>query len=493
MVTDDRTLPSLSSGDDRFDTILGGGIPTQSVVVITGEPGSGKTVLTMQMLFRAAREGHRCLYFTTISEPAIKVIRYMQLFDFYDESLIESSVIFSDLASSVGQAPEQMLAHILASIDRWEPTVLVVDSFRAIVDLMPNIRIARAFVYELAIQLSARGITTLLVGEYTSGEFADRAEFAVADGIIRLDVHKRDLAAIRELEVLKLRGRGIIPGKHFFDISTQGVFVYPRVQTPQVLPGRQWKEIRRVATGTAGLDHLLGGGVPAGSATVLQGPTGTGKTIVALQFLIEGARRGERGVMFTLEETPDQLRAIAFSLGWDLAGYEQEGLLLISYASPVELSTDRYLQTARDEIRERRATRAVFDSLTSMALSVSSDRRFKELVYAVGKHMRLAGVTLMMTLEAGERLGSSVVSPLGVSFIADNLIQLRYVDVGDYFERGIAVVKARGVKHQTDFWKLEIDAGGPRVSKRGTGAALPARRPTRQTRPAPQRRSRGRR
>ena len=205
MVTEARALPSLSSGDDRFDTILGGGIPLQSVVVITGEPGSGKTVLTMQMLFRAAREGHRCLYFTTISEPAIKVIRYMQLFEFFDEALVEQRVIFSDLASCVGQGPERTLLQITNTVEKYEPAILVIDSFRAIVDLLPDARVARAFVYELSTQMASRGITTLLVGEYTPGEFAQRAEFAVADGIIRLDVHKRDLAAVRELEVLKLR------------------------------------------------------------------------------------------------------------------------------------------------------------------------------------------------------------------------------------------------------------------------------------------------
>ena len=481
MVTDAQALPSLSTGDDRFDTILGGGIPLQSVVVLTGEPGSGKTVLTMQMLFRAAREGHRCLYFTTISEPAIKVIRYMQLFDFFDEGLIERHVIFSDLASCVGQGPERTLLQITNQVEKYDPAILVIDSFRAIVDLLLDARVSRAFVYELSTQMAARGITTFLVGEYTPGELSQRAEFAVADGIIRLDVHKRDLAAVRELEVLKLRGRDVIPGKHFFDISGEGIFVYPRVQAPDVPASLASPPMTRVSTGVAGLDELLGGGIPKASNTVLQGPTGTGKTILALQFLIEGARRGETGVMFTLEETPNQLRAVGASLGWDLPALEESGKLLISYASPVELSTDRYLQSARDEVRTRRATRAVFDSLTSMALSVSSERRFKELIYAVGKHMHLAGVTLVMTLEGGQRFGHAEKPGPGVSFIADNLIQLRYVDVGDAFDRGIAVVKARGVKHQTDVWALDIDEDGPRVFD-PHAAKKPAPKPRRRRR-----------
>jgi circadian clock protein KaiC len=164
-----------------------------------------------------------------------------------------------------------------------------------------------------------------------------------------------------------------------------------------------------------------------------------------------------------LEETPDQLRTVAASIGWDLAALERSGRLYISYGSPVELSTDRYLQTARDIVEKERISRAVFDSLTSMSLGVLSERRFKELVYAVGKHMRDLGVTLVSTIETPELLGASQVSGSGVSFIADNLIRLRYVEKGGCLERGVSVLKARGVKHHTDLRTLVIERGGLRV------------------------------
>ena len=136
---------------------------------------------------------------------------------------------------------------------------------------------------------------------------------------------------------------------------------------------------------------MLGGGLPRASATVVQGGTGTGKTLLGLQFLLEGARNGEPGIHFLLEETPDQLRGIAHGLGWDLAGSSERGLITLSYTSPVELSTDRFLDRARQQIERLGARRAVLDSLTSMALGVPSERRFKELVYAITKHFRGAG------------------------------------------------------------------------------------------------------
>ncbi len=205
------------------------------------------------------------------------------------------------------------------------------------------------------------------------------------------------------------------------------------------------------------------GGLPRRGTTLVQGGTGTGKTLLALQFLLEGARCGERGVLFTLEETASQLRAVARGFGWDLAALEDQGLIVVRYVSPVELSTDRYLYEARDELRELRASRAVFDGLTTMALGVPSDRRFKEMVYAITKHLRALGVTTLMTAEAAQLLGNTQLTGDGVSFIADNVILLRYVELDGRLERAMSVLKARGIKHASELRSFVIDTGGIRI------------------------------
>jgi circadian clock protein KaiC len=460
-----------STGDRRFDSILGGGIPGQSVTVIAGEPGAGKTVLTLQLLFAAAREGKTCLYVTTLSEPAIKLIRYMQFFDFFDPDLLDARIVLADIGGAVRDSPERTMTELATLVRRHEPSFIAVDSFKAIADLMPDSRVARSFAYELATQTATWGATTLLLGEYGPEEVSQRSEFAVADGIVQLGAHRRELTSLRELEVLKLRGMKYVAGRHFFDIDHRGLFVYPRVRGPERLdiddaplsPQREF-------TGVAGLDELLGGGIPALSNTVIEGPTGTGKTLLSLRFLIEGARRGEKVALFTLEETPSQLRAIGAAMGWDLQALERSGALSINYASPVELSTDRYLHTAREQVEKQGVTRAVFDSLTSMALGVASERRFKELVYAIGKHMRASGVTLFSTIEAGQSPGTDLLSGGGVSFVADNLIRLKYIEDKGRLERGIAVIKARGIKHDTQLRRLDIGRGGPTVVRTGPQA-----------------------
>src|SRR4029434_3282522 len=146
----------------------------------------------------------------------------------------------------------------------------------------------------------------------------------------------------------------------------------------------------------------------------------------------------------TLEETAAQIRWIARGLGWDLEALEARGLLTLRYDCPVELSTDCFLDRARRQVEQVGARRAVLDSLTSMALGVPSARRFNELVYAMTKHFRAGGVTFTMNMEIADLLGSAQLSGHGISFAADNVIQLKYVERDGRLERGIAVLKARG-------------------------------------------------
>lgn len=463
-------LERLATGSADLDRILGGGLPVRSINLIAGEPGTGKTLLALQMIFNLARQGRKCVYFTTLSEPSLKLVRYMQQFSFFDESLLDRAVVFADIGSVIrGKGEEAILTEITTRVEREEPAVVVIDSFKAVRELVEESAV-RTFVYDLAVHMAGWGAATLLVGEYSDAEIATNSEFAIADGIIRLMNRHQELTAVREVEVLKLRGADYVTGRHFFEIGQAGVSFFPRVRGPDAVPSEPISPIERASTGVAGLDAMLGGGLPRASATVVQGGTGTGKTLLAMHFLLEGARRGEAGIHFTMEETPDQLRGIAQGFGWDLRALEERKLLTLAYVSPVELSTDAFLNRARQQIEQLGARRAVLDSLTSMALGVVSERRFKELVYAMTKHFRALGVTLDMNMEIAELLGSAQISGYGVSFAADNVIQLKYVEVDGGLDRGIVVLKARGVRHATEVRAMSLGADGLTVGPRFKGA-----------------------
>jgi circadian clock protein KaiC len=469
----------LGTASPTLNQILGGGLPERSVTVIAGEPGTGKTILALQLLFHLARQGLKSVYFTTLSEPALKLIRYMQLFSFFDHQLLDERIVFADLGAALrANGSTDLLGQIVSRVEQEAPDVVVIDSFKAIHDLLHESRSSREFVYDLAVQMAGWGATTLLVGEYTPEEVAHVPDFAIADGIIRLTNKRQELSAVRELEVLKLRGANYETGGHFFEMDPDGLTFYPRVRAPDMRDGPTSSVADRVSSGVLGLDELLAGGLPRHSATLVQGGSGTGKTLASLHFLVEGARQGERGILFTLEETPDQLRDVGRGFGWDLHALEAGGLLEISYTSPIELSTDRFLYEILQRTAATGARRVVLDSVNSARMGVLSERRFHEFVYALAKHFRSAGATLVMTLEITELLGTAQLTGHGVSSIADNIVLLRYVEAAGHLERAISVLKARGVPHLTELRRLEITAAGiqvgpPFVGMRGVLTGLP--------------------
>ena len=375
---------------------------------------------------------------------------------------------------------EATLAEITSRVEREEPAMVVIDSFKAMRDILGDSAAGRTFVYDLAVHTASWGAVSLFVGEYTDEEVLDCSEFAIADGIIRFSNRHEQLTAVREVEVLKLRGAAYVTGRHFFEINSDGVRFFPRVHGPEGHSAKPIAPVERATTGVEGLDAMLSGGLPRASATVIQGGTGTGKTLLGLQFLLDGARKGEPGVLFTLEETPDQLRTVADSYGWDLRPLEESGLLLLSYVSPIEMSTDWFLDRARQQVEQKGARRVVLDSLTSMAIGVQSERRFKELVYAFTKHFRALGVTLNMNMEVAELLGSAQLSGHGISFAADNVIQLKYIELEGHLERGLSVLKVRGVRHSTEVRRMTVAANGVEVGSafkglRGVLTGLPVR------------------
>lgn len=475
-----KSLERLSTGSVAFDRLLDGGLPVRSMTVVAGEPGAGKTLFALQMLFHLGRQGKKGLYFTTLSEPALKLVKYMQQFSFFDEEALGKQVVFVDLGSVVrGRNAEDTLKAISDRVEQEEPAIVVIDSFKAMRDLLGDPQAIRTFVYDLAVHMAGWGAAALFVGEYTTEEIAQLAEFAVADGVLRFGTQREELTALRVVDVLKLRGADCVTGRHFFEIGPDGLTFFPRVRSPDANDDAAVASFaERASTGIAGLDEMLGGGLPRSSSTVIQGATGTGKTLLGLHFLLEGALRGEPGVHFTLEETTDQLRGIVRAFGWDLLELERRGLVTLSYASPVELSTDAFLNRARGLLEQVKARRAVLDSLTSMELGVSSPRRFKELVYSMTKHFRALGVTFNMNMEVTELLGSAQLSGHGISFAADNLIQLKYVEQDGHLDRGISVLKARGVRHDTEVRKMSIEGrgieiGAPFRGLRGVLTGLP--------------------
>ena len=456
-------LSRLSTGVDALDRVLGGGFPALSTTIVSGEPGTGKTVLMLQILSHLARQGKKCLYFTTVSEPAIKLIRHMQLFTFFDPKLLDDAIVVGDLGSVIRtEGFEAALARVVERCEHTGADVVVIDSFKAVHDLVAGAKDSRRLIYDLAVELTSWGATTFLVGEYGQTDLTSLPEFAIADNIIFLRNEAEELTRFRALEILKMRATNYVSGRHFFEISADGVLFYPRVTVPAQAADPSAID-GRVPFGVPELDEMLGGGLPPTSTTLIEGGTGTGKTLLGLHFLTTGAERGDVGLYLTLEESPNQLRTVARNFGLPFSENEQRGLLHVRYESPVELSPDRFLHEARAQVLQVGARRVVLDGLTGLSLGVPSVRRFKQLVYALSRHFREMGVTLAMTLEIPEVVGGGQLTGHGVSSIADNVICLRYLEIEGRLERAISILKARTIAHSTELRGFSILDGGASV------------------------------
>lgn len=457
------TLELLDTGVPGLNDVLGGGLPALSFNLIAGGPGSGKTTLAMQLLFANATAARPGLFITLLGETSLKMLRYQQLFDFFDLARVGSDVNFLNLSEEALSGDlNGVLVRIIQEVDRLHPRVVVVDSFRSLVraqgvDAPPNQ--LEQFVQRLALHLTNWEITSFLIGEYQQDEFRNPV-FTVADGILWLAQEAHRNSVVRRLQVVKARGMAPMPGLHTFRMTDAGVQVFPR--TPERPDDAQPRGHRRLSTGTAGLDEMMGGGIPAGDSLVLAGPTGTGKTTFAMKFVAAGLAAGEAGVIAIFEEHPDVYLDRAKGLDVDLRKAVRENKLSIIYLRPLDLSVDETLEEIRSSVARIGATRVVIDSISGfeMALAPTFREDFRESLYRLIGALTGLGVTMFSTVEVAEAHGGLQLTGYQISFLTDDILSLRYVEIEGELRKALVVVKMRGSSHSREFRIYEISATG---------------------------------
>ena len=463
MMADSHDL--IETGIVNLDMILGGGLPAYSLNMLAGPPGIGKTILTQQILFSIARAnpGLKVIYMSTLSEPLVKVLRFVRRFEFYDQEIFEKQVVYRDLGIELSRMPlNEVTAVILAAVEAEDAVLLVLDSFKAIRDLTADVTEFRRFCYELSINLASAQCTTLLVGEYEETN-ETWLEFAMADGIIFMGTQSAHGEEQRFLQVKKLRGQSPFVARFPFNISQQGI----RVFSPSFAIRRREPvvevEDRVMPTGIPGLDELLQGGIPTGRTVIVSGVSGTGKTTAALQFLVTGALRGERGMIFSFEESADRLRRIANSFGWDLNALEEQGLIRVVFVPQTDISLDRDLEQMSNQLEEFRPQRLIVDSFSVFLYRVEDAATQREKTYLLATLVqRLGAVGLLISDVPADQPGR--VSRFGVEeTVVDGTIVLSSEMVNLQRRRYLEIIKMRAANHVTGRHRMEISARGLQV------------------------------
>jgi circadian clock protein KaiC len=316
-------------------------------------------------------------------------------------------------------------------------------------------------------RLTASASTSIWNAPYSRAQAVEEAEFAVADGIIALDIKRVAERELRLLQVLKLRGSGFLSGEHVYRITDEGLAVYPRLADVET-QDRYELSAARSASGIAALDELLRGeGYWSGTATLIVGPSGVGKTLMGLHFLYHGAAVGEPGILATFQESTSQLARIVGSFGWSI---DDENVTVMS-RGPVELYIDEWVYELMDLVSAKKARRIVIDSLTDLISAAGDVVRFREWMFSLVQHCTRAGVSLMLTMEVPELFQLRRISDTAISHLADNVVLLQYVQEESQLSRALTVLKTRAMGHQPVVHRFEITREGFKL-----GGAVPLER-----------------
>ena len=457
-------IERLKTGNPNLDEVLHGGFPLNTINVVMGAPGTGKTILAEQLVFANATADSPALYLTTLSEPLDKFIQHGESYGFFDSARVGESVFYEDLGMMVRERGISALAEIITDmLTERKPRLIVIDSFKALNELIETPQERRTILFDLASVLTTYMCTTFLIGEYSNEMMTDLPEFAIADSILLLMKHATGVREQRFLRVEKLRGSGAIPGMHAFNISEGGIVLFPRLVTPEVSPVYT-VNLERVNTGVTGLDDMIEKGFWRGSTTLLAGPTGSGKTIMGLHFIREGVLNNEPGVYVGFQENPVQLSRVMRHFGWEPEALLKNEAFELMYRSPVEMQLDSVAYELFSRVREGRVKRVVIDAIGDLRKGSADKQRFSDFMYSLTQWFATKNVTCLLLYELHNLFEVPQISDEEISNMSDNIVLL-YFTRGEEMARTIRIIKTRASAHDHREHRLEITSSGVLVKK----------------------------
>ena len=459
-----HTYPRCSTGIEGLDEILGGGLPRDRFYLVHGNPGVGKTTLALQFLMNGVRAGEKCLYIT-LSETTeeLESIARSHNWSLEGISLFELSAVESQLSSenqnTVFHPAElelnQTTALLLKEIDRLKPSRVVFDSLSEMRLLAQSPLRYRREMLSLKTFFIGRHCTALLLDDNT-GEKNELQVQSLAHGVIQLTKELSDYGTVRhQVEILKVRGVAFRKGTHDYTIQTGGIVVYPRL-VPAAHRTEFHKEV--FPSGLPEFDQLLGGGFDRGTSSVIMGPAGTGKSTLAMQFLSEAARRGERSAVFSFDENIGLALARAKSLDIDFEDGLNSGTIIAQQIDPAELSPGELAHRIKDLVENQNVRVLLIDSLNGYMNAMPGERYLTLQLHEMLAYLSNKGVLTVMTL-AQHGLVGSMHSPLDLTYLADTIVLMRFFEHQGGVKKALSVIKKRSGLHESTIREFSSASG----------------------------------
>ncbi|GAC1437422.1 MAG: ATPase domain-containing protein [Terriglobales bacterium] len=464
-------VPRILSGCAGLDEVLNGGLPSGHFYLVEGDPGAGKTTLALQFLIQGVNNGEKVLY-VTLSESREELLAVARSHGFSTEGL----EIFELLSNEDDLAPEAQytvfhpsevelndrMQTIVKEVQRIRPDRLVIDALSELRMLARDPLRYRRQILLMKHCLTDTTCTVLLLDDRTTRD-GDLQLHSIVHGVFSLERIPRDYGdARRRMEISKLRGNNYRAGYHDYAIKTGGVVVFPRLTAAEYRG--DWHS-SAVSSGIPELDDLVGGGLDRGTSTLLLGPAGCGKTTISIRWAATAAERGENCAIFLFEEGMPTLLRRASSLGMDIQPYVKSGQILVEQINPAEMSPGEFTQKVKTSVEQHGAKVVVIDSLNGYLQSMPGEQYLAIHLHELLAYLNNSGLLTIVILAQAGTVGPVIDTPVDVSYLADNILLLRYFETEGEVRQAISVIKKRSGGHERTIRELVLGPDSVRVGK----------------------------